>query len=212
YRVTDGNGQPLRELSGYALSADVTLIEPDGSIHVVRTEPSPDGSGFRGTGDAECDLAGRYGTDMRISTVDARGRRLEVFRDRWSGFSVAAATRVDCRVRAATATMCLPVRTRIDGDARGVGPLDLRRVVAGSPAEVVRSAVWRDGLPTGAALDLRYAGGGLLSGWLHGAGRTGTYRLQLSADRSRLRAQYNIRFEPAELFIVRRPPSPRFLP
>ena len=210
YRVTDGNGQPLHELSGYALSADVALIEPGGSVRAIATEPSPDGSGFRSTRDAECDRAGRYWTDVRITTVDARGRRLEVFRDRWSGFSVAAATRVDCRVSTAAA-MCLPVRTRIDCAAGGIGPIDLRHVAAGSPTELVRAAVWRDGSPTDAALDLHYAGGGLLRGWLRGAGRTGTYRLQLSADRTRLRTQYNVRFEPAELFIVRRRPSPWLL-
>ena len=210
YRVTDSNGQSLRELAGYGLSADVTLIEPNGAMRRVGTEPWPDGNGFRSTRDTECDLAGRYWTDIRITTVDARGRHIEVFRDRWSGFSVAPATRVDCRVSAAAA-MCLPVRTRIECTSLGAGLVDLRQVAAGSPAELVRAAVWRDGSPARAALDLRYAGGGLLRGWLRGAGRTGLYRLQLSTDRARLRPAYNVRFEPTELFIVRRTPSPWLL-
>jgi len=210
YRIIDSDGQPLRELAGYALSADLMLIGPNGSMHRIGTEPWPDGNGFRSTRDAECDLAGRYWTDVRITTDDARGRRIEVFRDRWSGFSVAAATRVDCRV-SASAAMCLPVRTRVECASRGGGPIDLRQVAAGSPAEIVRAAVWRDGSPAQAALDLRYAGGGLLRGWLRGASRTGMYRLQLSADRAHLRPAYNVRFEPAELFIARRRPSPWLL-
>jgi hypothetical protein len=86
YRIVDGSGEPLHELAGYELSADVVLIRPDGSTRAVATRREP--GGFRSaTGDA-CDLAGRYWTDVRITTADAHGRRLEVFRDRWSGFSV----------------------------------------------------------------------------------------------------------------------------
>lgn len=89
YRITDASGQPLHELPGYALSADVSLICPDGSTRAIATRREP--GGFRSAHEPACDLAGRYWTDVRITTADARGRRLEVFRDRWSGFSVAPA-------------------------------------------------------------------------------------------------------------------------
>ncbi|HXA18703.1 MAG TPA: vWA domain-containing protein [Thermoanaerobaculia bacterium] len=203
YRITDGSSQPLRELLGYALSADVLLLRPDGSRAVIAAEPdTPSGGGFHSTGETECDLAGRYWTDVRITTADAHGRRLEVFRDRWSGFSVTPATRIDCRVRASAAA-CLPVTMRIDCTAPGSRPIDLRRVVAGSPAGLFRAAVARDGLQTDDALELRYSGSGLLRGFLFGASRAGTYGLQVSVDRTRLRAPYNVRILPARLVFVR---------
>jgi hypothetical protein len=89
YRITDGSGQPLRELSGYALSAEVSLIRPDGSTRAIATRR--EAGGFRSANEAACDLPGRYWTDVRITTTDARGRRTEVFRDRSSGFSVTPA-------------------------------------------------------------------------------------------------------------------------
>jgi hypothetical protein len=57
-----------------------------------------------------CELAGRYWTDVRITTVDVNGHRLDVFRDRWSGFSVAAGTRTHCNAQAAEARMNLSPR------------------------------------------------------------------------------------------------------
>lgn len=92
YRVLDGSGQPLEELHRYALSLDVTLTRPDGGATAIAMERDPAlGAGvFRNIHEPFCDLAGRYWTDVRITTADAQGHRLEIFRDRWSGFSVAS--------------------------------------------------------------------------------------------------------------------------
>ncbi len=95
YRVLDGRGEPLRELREYALSLDVTVARPGGgssSVTMIR-EPVLGAGGFRSVHDPVCPLPGRYWTDVRVTAVDAAGHRLEVFRDRWSGFSVGAA---DC--------------------------------------------------------------------------------------------------------------------
>jgi hypothetical protein len=43
---------------------------------------------FSNATEPRCDLPGRYWTDVRVVTSDAEGRSLEVFRDRWSGFTV----------------------------------------------------------------------------------------------------------------------------
>ncbi len=209
YSVTDSSGEPLRELAGYALSADVALLQPNGSAVAIATdrEPASGSTAFRGRSDFECQLAGRYWADVRITTADTLGHRLEVFRDRWSGFSVAPATPIDCRVTASAAVL-LPVATRIDCTAPGSRPVDLRRVAAGSPAELFRAVLSRDGSQTDCALELRHDGGGMLCGWLHGAGRAGTYRLQLTADRTMLRAPYTIRIQPLQLVIARHSPWP----
>jgi len=95
YRVLDGRGQPIEELREYALSLDVTLAAPNGGSRSVamNRDPALGRGGFRSAHDPLCPLPGRYWTDVRVTAVDSGGHRLEVFRDRWSGFSVGAA---DC--------------------------------------------------------------------------------------------------------------------
>jgi len=90
YRVLDDRGQPLNELREYALSLDVTLARPGGATSAVdmRRDMRLGAGGFRSTADPLCENAGRYWTDVRVTAVDAEGHRIEVFRDRWSGFSV----------------------------------------------------------------------------------------------------------------------------
>ncbi len=209
YCVTDSSGEPLRELAGYALSADVALLQPNGSAIAIATDPelASGSTAFRGRRDFECQMAGRYWADVRMTTADALGHRLEVFRDRWSGFSVAPATRIDCRVSASAAVL-LPAATRIDCAAPGSRPVELRRVAVNSPTDLFRAVVSRDGAQTDGALELRYDGGGVLRGWLHGACRAGTYRLQLTADRTMLRAPYAIRIQPEQVLFVRQSPWP----
>ncbi len=103
YGVLDGDGRPFAELREYALSLEVTLAKPGGTSTTIAMEHDPAlGPGvFRSAQELVCDATGRYWTDVRITTVDANGRRLDVFRDRWSGFSVAPAAYADCRSHAA---------------------------------------------------------------------------------------------------------------
>jgi hypothetical protein len=95
YRVLDSRGHPIEELRDYALSLDVTLAGPNGgsSSVMMNRDPALGPAGFRSARDPLCPLPGRYWTDIRVTAVDASGHRLEVFRDRWSGFSVGA---TDC--------------------------------------------------------------------------------------------------------------------
>jgi VWA domain-containing protein len=90
YRVLDGRGQPLQELRDYALSLDVTLARPGGgsSSVAMNRDPALGAGAFRSVHDSSCPLPGRYWTDVRVTAVDTGGHRFEVFRDRWSGFSV----------------------------------------------------------------------------------------------------------------------------
>ena len=48
----------------------------------------------------EFDLSGRYWTEALVVTRDLEDRRVNVFQDHWSGFSVAAASPIDCRLMA----------------------------------------------------------------------------------------------------------------
>jgi hypothetical protein len=103
YRVLDGDGRPFVELRDYALAVEVTLAKPGGGSAVLAMERDAAlGAGvFGSVQDFFCASPGRYWTDVRITTVDAVGHRLDVFRDRWSGFSVAPAPPGDCRAPAA---------------------------------------------------------------------------------------------------------------
>lgn len=205
YRVLDGNGRPLQELPDYALSLDVAVAKPDGVSTRVPMERAADlgPAAFGSTEPSECTLAGRYWTDVRVTTVDDAGRRVDVFHDRWSGFSVAPAERIDCHVQASGMTAWLPMTTEIacfDASRRAI---DVNAIAMGPEVDLFRAMLWRDGRVAEAALDLRAAGRGAFRGHLRGATRSGSYKLQLIANRAHLRSPYNIRFIPAELTFAR---------
>lgn len=91
YRVLDGTERPIRELPDAPLTLHTTLTKPDGTkIDMpMEREPRAGPGTFRSTEGASCMMPGRYWTDVRVTTIDAQRRPLDVFRDRWSGFTVA---------------------------------------------------------------------------------------------------------------------------
>lgn len=93
YQVLGDDAQPLGELPEYPLSLDVTLAGPDGHKRSIALERDASAglAAFRTNEDARCMKLGHYWTDVRVHTADAAGNRIEVFRDRWSGFTVTAA-------------------------------------------------------------------------------------------------------------------------
>jgi hypothetical protein len=103
YQVLDAADQPLEELRGYPLSLDVILAAPDGRKQAIPMErdSSLGRAAFRTVRDAECVAAGRYWTDVRVTAEDAAGRRLEIFRDRWSGFDAIAGAPLEASAAAA---------------------------------------------------------------------------------------------------------------
>lgn len=206
YRIVDENGQPLREIPAYTLALEVAIARPDGERTSVLMHRATDlgPSIFRSTEDSECVLAGRYWTDVKVMTVDDDGHRLNVFHDRWSGFSVSPAERVDCRVSTSGEIAWLPLKTEIacvDTEARAA---DLRSMMTGAGENPFRALLWRDGNAADASLDLRAAGRGAFRGTLRGANRGGSYRLQMIADRARLKPAFNVRFIPAEVTFTRK--------
>jgi len=132
YRIHDGSGQAFEELPNHPLALQVTLAKPGGATEAIAMErhPSAGTGGFRSVQDVACDLPGRYWTDVRITTRDANGYRLDVFRDRWSGFSVSAAGSSDCSERRAEARLgALPVAAQAIG-AGGIALLLLAAMTA----------------------------------------------------------------------------------
>ena len=90
YRLLDREGKVLIEPPGYELSLALSLVRPDGlAQRLLMTRGS--GAEFRSP-PVDLSLPGHYWTDVRVTTFDAEKRPLEVLRDRWSGFTVAART------------------------------------------------------------------------------------------------------------------------
>jgi hypothetical protein len=94
YRLEDGAGRPIQELLGYPLSVDVSLALPDGQRIVLpmTREPASRSSLYR-TRATECSVAGRYWTEVLVTTADSSGQPVGIFEDRWSGFTVDEAAR-----------------------------------------------------------------------------------------------------------------------
>jgi hypothetical protein len=90
YRLLDSDGKALIEPPGYELTLSLSLIRPNGQADVLLMTRG-NGAEFRSPPIA-LSLPGHYWTDVRVTTLDAQKRSLEVLRDRWSGFTVAAQT------------------------------------------------------------------------------------------------------------------------
>lgn len=206
YSVVDANGRSVEELPDYKLALDLALTKPDGSVEPVPMERRPEVAStvFSAVRDSECTLAGRYWTTVGVTSIDAGGNRVDVFRDRWSGFSVAPATPVDCRVTAAEQQWIPGVVTRVQCVGPDKRPIEMSAFASGSPTRLFRPLLLHENAQADAALELQYLGGGNFHGLLRGAERTGAYRLQLAVDRSRVRPSYNLRFAPEAVTFVRR--------
>lgn len=205
YGVVDSNDRRLEELPNYKLALELALTKPDGTTESVRMERRPElaGTVFAAARESDCALAGRYWTTVCVTSVDASGKRIDVFRDRWSGFSVAPATRVECRVTTADQQWRPGVLTRVKCVGSDRKPIEIGAFVRGAPGALFQPFLLHENARADAALDLRYLGGGAFAGVLRGAERAGAYHLQLAVDRSRVLPPYNVRIVPDAVAFVR---------
>jgi von Willebrand factor type A domain len=183
YRLVDGRGRPIAELPSHPLSVELRLIGPDGRAVSLpmRRHPRLGTSVFGGANAIACDAVGRYWTEVRVSTTDAQRRRVNVFHDRWSGFSVDEGSPVACRGSIETFD-----RLRIEcSDGRL------------PPAALFRASLSRDGQPVADAVNLTPLRSGVYEGAIQGAGAVGAYRLQIDTPPA-------IRMVPREIGFVRR--------
>jgi hypothetical protein len=209
YRVVDGDGRPLRESPEYPLSVQLSLVKPNGErlpMDMAR-EASLGPGAFEACGDSEFDVAGRYWTEVVIGTRDLENRPVTVFRDRWSGFTVTRAILIDCRIgpiREERGLILARFRTRVECRDERAKPIELQSLLTGTPAELIRASVTREGRPVASTLDLRYLGVGAFEGQLRAATTRGAYGLTFMADRAQLAPAYNVRFVPKEVLFSRR--------
>ena len=209
YRLIDREGSPLREIPGYPLMLGLSLVRPDGQRSALPMRRRALGV-FRSRQEAVCDLSGRYWTEAEIVTRDLEDRRVEVFRDHWSGFAVHRASRIDCRVTAPRPRQLVSfgnlfrrrVATRLECLDDAARPADLEAVVRGPLDRLFAPALSREGRRTAAALDLASLGQGVLAGSLRGAAAPGSYRLELKVDEARLAGDYSIRVVPPAVHFV----------
>jgi hypothetical protein len=184
YRLLDGNGASLQELAAYPLSVEVTLATPDGR-RVALPMKRADADAYRTASLTECDMPGRYWTEVSVTAPDASGRAVRVFEDRWSGFAVRLAARVDCRLSAAAAGE----RVRVECSEAGEALL---------PSSL-RVMVHRGGERMAPDVRLEYRGGGIFEGSLPAAAAPGTYALQMVTEPAML----DMRVLPARLTFIR---------
>jgi len=109
YSIVDRDGSAIRERPEYPFVLQLTLIKPSGERRILAMERMDNGAGtlYRTLSVVDCDLPGRYWTDVEIATQDLKGQRITVFHDYWSGFAVTPAGRVDCVIRAGVRAACL---------------------------------------------------------------------------------------------------------
>jgi hypothetical protein len=192
YRLLDGNGASLQELAAYPLSVEVTLATPDGRRVAMPMKRAAVADVYRTMSLTECDRSGRYWTEVAVMAADASGRAVRVFEDRWSGFTVRIAARVDCRLSAAAAGERVRVECSEAGDAALPSSL--------------RVMVHRGGKRMAPDVRLEYRGGGIFEGSLPPAAAPGTYALQTVAEPAML----DMRVLPARLTFIRPEPQHRF--
>jgi hypothetical protein len=94
YRILDTNGDALREWPGYPLSLEVGLVFPDGQRTTLPMQRDRSGASlYRTPSETRCAIAGRYWTEVVVTTADVSGRPVRIFEDIWSGFGVEPANR-----------------------------------------------------------------------------------------------------------------------
>jgi Mg-chelatase subunit ChlD len=197
YRLIEADGTSLRELPAYPLSLSMTLALPDERrLPLPMNRDHAQGNVvFRSRDELSCGAAGHYWTEVHVTAVDADRRPVLVFEDRWSGFDVSAAARIDCRVSNFDADLVTHIAC-LDERAH---PVELAPLVDGPAASVITANVSRNGRASTLGLALSYAGAGAFVGRIREAGMPGAYCVQLAADRTRLAPSYNVRFSPSTL-------------
>lgn len=204
YQIVDQDGRPFAEIPGYPLFVELQMTTPEGQqvLEPMSLSPALGPAVYAARSDQACDVPGRYWTEVRVKTHDARQQLVEVFRDRWSGFSVMPAALVDCRL------FCLPVERllwsprvemRLDCLPAHGDPHDMPV----APADAFRGSLQRNGKAVAADVRFESRGKGAFAGVLKGARIPGSYTLRLAVDRSRMAAAYNIRIVPSELSFTR---------
>jgi hypothetical protein len=88
YRLDDGTGRALQELLGYPLSVDVAVAMPDGQRVVLPMTREASSASLYAARETECRVAGRYWTEVLVTTADGSGQLVRIFEDHWSGFTV----------------------------------------------------------------------------------------------------------------------------
>jgi len=204
YRVIDRNGRPLDEIAGYPLTLDLRLVTPEGRQieAAMQRRPELGTAVFAAATAVACSVAGRYWTEVRVATRDDRQQQVEVFLDRWSGFSVADAILVECRLTTRALEPLVwsrGVDTRLECHDASGGAVDIS---AASPS-VFRALLWRNHQPVAGEMSVEHLGRGVFAGSLHGAERPGSYTLRIVVDRVQVTGPYNVHVLPPEMSFTR---------
>jgi hypothetical protein len=217
YEIVDRNGRPLIEHPSYPLRVELawTAFDIGEELHVLQRRPGAARTIFTTKVALLLDRSGRYWTPMTVTVEDVDRQRTTVFHDRWSGFSVAEAERIECSMLSPRMNERLPIHrftpfysppqalyvrcTRQDGS-----PL----TTASDAGTLLQAIALRPHGSPPLSITFESIERGIFRGWLPNPARPGHYHIKLRfRDDDR---RYVARFDPDEIIFVRqRPPQAR---
>jgi hypothetical protein len=217
YRVEDGNQQPLKELTGYPLTLELTLVKPDGSRVEIGMEKSTDAaekSVFKTIESVECDLKGDYQTEVLIATKDIKNRQVSLFRDQWSKFQVEGASLINCNLISPKPFENIPPFENVIlipkplyfkfkfTDEEGES-LNLPAFFRGSEKDILTICEKKGNKEHIVPVNFEPQDNGILVGGGNNLKTPGTHQLRFSANHAAVPPNYTVRIIPDELFFTR---------
>ncbi len=220
YRVEDGDGKPIRELPGYPLTLELSLVKPDKSrIQMkmrksLKTAEKPGNGIYETEGEILCNQAGAYKAEIVIATKDLKNRGVTLFRDQWSGFTVQGARQITGRLISPQPLEHIPLYRELVffprpmefifkfTDAQG-NALNLPALLGGPPRELIRAVSLDGGAETPVPMEFQYRGEGVLAGIPGAFTRPGTYRLRFFPDNSVVPSRYTVTVNPGRFSFKR---------
>jgi hypothetical protein len=217
YRVEDGNNQPLKELPGYPLTLELTLVKPDGSRvqkEMGKSSDSFETSVYRTIETVECDQKGEYQTEVLIATKDIKNRQVSLFRDQWSKFQVEGAQLINCDLISPKPFENIPPFGNIifipkplsfkfkftDEDGESV---NLPAFFRGSEKDILTICEKKGNKEHIVPVKFKPQGSGILLGGGNHLTTPGTHQLRFSANHAVVPPNYTVRISPDELFFTR---------
>jgi hypothetical protein len=217
YRVEDGNHNPIKELPGYPLMLELSLVKPDDSRIKMEMRKSFDSSEvgvFKTNREVECDLPGIYRTEVLIATKDLKNRQVTLFRDQWSKFQVKAANLIAGSLVSPRSMENIPIfgtlvlipkslRFKFKFVYEDGNTVNLPAFFQGPPGNILAILSVRGNTEHPVPLECEQQENGILVCEVKGLGRLGQHHLRFLPNNASVPPQYTIRITPDHLFFNR---------
>jgi uncharacterized protein YegL len=216
YCVMDGDENPIKEIPGYPLTLELSLVKPDSSrIQIEMQKDLTMGESiYRTTREIECDLIGPYRTEVLIASKDLNDQSVPVFRDQWSGFIVQSAKLIDCKIVSPKPYEKIPVYKSLLLSPRHMyfkfmfiwdtgQPVNLPAVFKGKETNLLQISTLNKENDVETNFNFINKGSGILESETNIYKSPGQYHLKIRANKSYIPDNYTIRITPSNLFFIR---------